>query len=109
MSTLAPSQDPFYIVPSNIASIARGEIIRSRKLPNVNQVFGPDAGDAYQLLYRTNGVKMEPDATVTTVIAPKVPSQGAPRIVAIATPEDSAALDCATSWAVYPSEFCQCQ
>jgi hypothetical protein len=45
---------------------------------------------------------MNADATVTTVISPKTPTKGPPKIVAIASPEDSPATDCALSWALYP-------
>ncbi|UZJ53754.1 hypothetical protein CBS101457_003074 [Exobasidium rhododendri] len=100
-TTLPPSQDPFYVVPDNIASYKRGSIIRSRRIPT-NTGFGDAAGDAYQLLFRTNGVNLLPDATVTTVVAPKVPAKGHPKVVAIATPQDSPAFDCSTSFALYP-------
>ena len=102
VSTVPPSQDPFYQVPTDVAFFPRGHIFRSRKVPDAATIFGPDAGDVYQLIFRTNSVHMKPDAAVTTVIAPKVPAKGLPKIVAIASPEDSPDVDCATSWALYP-------
>lgn len=103
ISSLPPSQDPFYVLPDNLDSYEEGAIIRSRPIPT-NVGFGDSAGSAYQLFYRTNGVNLLPDATVTTVVAPKSPASGVPKVVAIATPEDSAAFDCSVSWSVYPSE-----
>lgn len=102
ISTVPPSQDPFYQVPADVALYPRGHIFRSRRVSDPTTVFGPDAGDTHQLLFRTNGVHLNPDAAVTIVIAPRVPARGPPKIVAIASPEDSPAVDCATSWALYP-------
>lgn len=105
ISSLPPSQDPFYKVPLNVASFPQGHIIRARKLPDTTSLFGINAGDTYQLLFRTNSVHMKPDASVTTVIVPKIPAKGPPKIIAIASPEDSPAIDCALSWALYPGVF----
>lgn len=107
ISTVPPSSDPFYTIPFDIALYPPGSIIRTRKLPN-SAVFGPDAGDAYQLFYRTNSVDLRPDATVTTVIAPKAPAKGAANIVALATAEDASSIDCNPSYAYYPSEAALC-
>jgi len=102
LTHLPPSQDPFYHIPHNIGSYRKGSIIRSRLIPT-NPQFGDAAGTVYQLFYRTNSVHLKPDATVTTVVAPKQPAKGSPKVVAIATPQDSAAFDCTTSWAIYPN------
>lgn len=104
---LPPSRDAFYRVPSNITAYARGDIVRWRPLPSFS-AFGSAAGRAYQLLYRTNGVDMLPDATVTTVVVPATPAPGPAKIVAIATPADSAAIDCQPSFALLESE-CETQ
>lgn len=104
IATLPPSQDPFYKVPANIATYARGSIIRSRKVPETSSIYGPDSGDVYQLLFRTNSIHMQPDAAVTTVIAPKVPAKGSAKIVAVSDPEDSPGIDCALSWSLVPSK-----
>lgn len=102
LAALPPSQDHFYQVPSNVSVYPQGSIIRWRKLPNTTAIWGPDSGQAYQILFRTNSVRMTPDAAVTTVIAPLRPAKGPPKIVAVAAPEDSPAVDCALSWALYP-------
>jgi hypothetical protein len=102
LSTLPPSLDRFYEVPANISIYPKGSIIRSRLVPNATKIWGPNSGDVYQIFYRTNGVRMTPDATVATVIAPRKPAPGPVRIVAVAAPEDSPAVDCALSWAAYP-------
>jgi hypothetical protein len=99
---LPPSQDPFYKSPDDLSCYSPGDIIRSRKVPNTTAIYGPDAGDTYQLLFRTESVKRKMDVSVTTVIAPRKPAKGPPKVIAIASPEDSPAVDCAISWALYP-------
>jgi hypothetical protein len=103
VSITSPSKDPFYTVPQNISEYPKGTIIQERKVENTTIVFGPDAGDVYQLKFRTNSVGMKPDAGVTTIIAPRNPAKGPPNIVAIASAVDSAAVDCALSWVLYPN------
>ena len=103
VSQLPPTQDPFYDIPSNISAYERGSIIRARLLPS-SAHFGDDAGQAHQLVYRTEGLGGKADATVTTVIAPKHIAEGRPKVVAVAAPQDSAAFDCSISWALYPRE-----
>lgn len=103
ISHLRPSQDPFYVVPFNITEYPRGSIIQSRKVPNSIDVFGPNSGDTYQLQFRTHGIHMQPDAAITTIVAPRNPAKGPPKIVAIASAVDSPAVDCTLSWALYPN------
>ncbi|CAO1635274.1 unnamed protein product [Parajaminaea phylloscopi] len=91
-----PLQDPFYRVPANISKYRPGQIIRHRSIPTTS--FGPDADKAWQLFYRTTG-QGKPDGTITTVVTPKRPASGCPKLVAVGMPEDSASLNCATSYA----------
>lgn len=98
-ASLTFPRSPVRSAPANLSAYKLGDIIRTRPVALDN--FGPDADRAFQILYRTNGQdgnKTVPDATVTTLISPKKPAPGPPRIVTIATPENSAALDCAPSY-----------
>ncbi|BGP12281.1 hypothetical protein JCM10213_000023 [Rhodosporidiobolus nylandii] len=91
-----PSSDPFYDVPSNLADLANGDIVRSRKVSTSLDAF---ARSTYQLAYRTTSALNEPAVTVTTVFAPLVPASP-PRLLLVMAPTDSANVDCAPSWAM---------
>jgi len=74
----APPPDAFYDVPETLANFSPGEIIRSRAVAvNALQLL-PIKVDAWQLLYRTTGMNGEPDAAVTTVMAPEGPAKPRP-------------------------------
>lgn len=90
-----PLQDPFYKVPANVSQYKNGQIIRKRSIPTTS--FGPDAKSAWQVFYRTTG-QGHPDATITTIVVPNKPARGVTKIVAAGMPEDSASLNCATSY-----------
>ncbi|CEH12814.1 Lipase, secreted [Ceraceosorus bombacis] len=97
-----PSVDPFYKVPDNIGTYANGAIIRERDITS-DLALGVDSqlfSKVYQLLYRSQTGSNQPDATVTTVFKPKNPKKGVPQIVAYAAFADSAAKDCASSYAL---------
>lgn len=95
-----PSQDPFYRVDADIAKYKPGHVLRERAISPA--YFGPAAQAAYQLFYRTTG-QGQPDGTVTTVVVPKQPTRGVPRLLAIAQPQDSAGLNCNPSYAFTPN------
>ncbi|CEH13168.1 Lipase, secreted [Ceraceosorus bombacis] len=97
-----PTVDPFYRVPSNVASYTNGAIIRERDI-TADVALGVDSNQyskVYQLLYRSQTGLGAPDATVTTVFRPKSPKKGAAQVVTFAAFTDSAAKDCASSYAL---------
>ncbi|KAK0536070.1 hypothetical protein OC842_002108 [Tilletia horrida] len=91
-----PSTDPFYKYSGNLTSQANGAILNSRAVTPV----ATNAAKAYQLLYKTTDAIGTPDATVVTILVPKTPKAGAPKIVGLQLPEDSVSIDCAPSAAL---------
>ncbi|WP_257233067.1 lipase family protein [Rhodococcus qingshengii] len=74
----APPYDAFYDLPADLANFSPGEIIRSRTVA-VNALQSlPIKVDGWQLLYRTVDMNGEPDAAVTTVMAPQGPAKPRP-------------------------------
>lgn len=69
---LLPDADPFYAAPQNLSDYAPGAIIRSRAPPGPLALFSGkiNVQGAWQVLYRTNGINLEPLASVTTIIVP---------------------------------------
>lgn len=73
---LPPTQDPFYNVPSDVASKQNGDVLKSRP---VWTEFDAYSRGTYQLLYRTTNATGGATAAVTTVFAPLKPANP-PRI-----------------------------
>jgi Secretory lipase len=75
-----PADDPFYDPPQGILHAAPGTILRSRDVEVAFLGIIPQKFTATQLLYRTIDMNGEPEATVTTVIAPaeRAPGQVCP-------------------------------
>ncbi|GAC68234.1 putative lipase [Gordonia soli NBRC 108243] len=67
----SPPRDAFYDHPADLATLAPGSIIRTRKITARSLQLLPINVDAWQLLYRTSGADKQPDATVTTVLVPR--------------------------------------
>ena len=65
-----PSDDPFYDPPQGFQHAAPGTVLRSRDVEVAFLGLIPQKFIATQLLYRTTDMHGEPEATVTTVIAP---------------------------------------
>ena len=65
-----PSDDPFYDPPQGFQHAAPGTVLRSRDVEVAFLGLIPQKFTATQLLYRTTDMHGEPEATVTTVIAP---------------------------------------
>ncbi|CAO1615335.1 unnamed protein product [Parajaminaea phylloscopi] len=93
---LPPSQDPFYVIPSNISRYHCGAVLRARPVSLL--AFGHLAGTAEQLFYKTTGSDNESDGTVTTLITPRIALRGKPKLLAIAAATDAASQDCAPSY-----------
>lgn len=67
---LLPSDDPFYDPPAGYQHAVPGTVLRSRDVELAFMGLIPQRVKATQLLYRTSDMHGNPDATVTTVIAP---------------------------------------
>ncbi len=65
-----PKHDPFYDAPQGFRHAAPGTVLRSRDVEVAFLGLIPQKFTATQLLYRTTDMHGEPEATVTTVIAP---------------------------------------
>ncbi|MGV0850102.1 lipase family protein [Mycolicibacterium phlei] len=65
-----PKDDPFYQPPSGFQHAEPGTVLRSRDVELAFLGLIPQRFTATQLLYRTTNMNGEPEATVTTVIAP---------------------------------------
>ncbi len=66
-----PSEDPFYEPPPGFEHAAPGTVLASRDVQLAFLGLIPQRTRAIQLLYRTTDMNGQPEATVTTVIAPK--------------------------------------
>ncbi|MBW0014308.1 lipase family protein [Mycobacterium sp.] len=77
---LLPSDDPFYQPPPGYQHAQPGTVLRSRDVELAFLGLVPQPVRAVQLLYRTMDMNGEPEATVTTVIAPaeRAPGQACP-------------------------------
>ena len=75
-----PVKDPFYVPPQGFQHAAPGTVLRSRDVEVAFLGLIPQKFTATQLLYRTTDMNGEPEATVTTVIAPaeRAPGQVCP-------------------------------
>lgn len=65
-----PAKDPFYEPPAGFEHARPGTILRSRDVELAFMGLVPQQFTATQLLYRTTDSQGEPEATVTTVVAP---------------------------------------
>jgi triacylglycerol lipase len=65
-----PTEDPFYEPPAGFHHAAPGTVLRSRDVEVAFLGLVPQKFTATQLLYRTTDMNGEPEATVTTVLAP---------------------------------------
>lgn len=96
---LLPSDDPFYAVPSNIASFLPGEIINHREPPSEISSYGwvpTHLKKAYQILYRTTNSLQQPTATVLTVLIP--PDADFDKVLSLQMAEDSTTINCGPSY-----------
>lgn len=90
-----PNDDDFYVVPQNINSFSKGQVIRSRLVPT--DIGTNNGATSYQLLYRTSNTQNEATATVATIFVPAKPA-ASPKIFSYQVYEDSTQLDCAPSF-----------
>lgn len=93
-----PDQDPFYYPPNGWQSKQPGDILRSRKIQAASVGILQFNLDAWQMLYRTNGVtRDQPSYTVTTVLVPHNAKRD--HVVTISSPENANFIRCAPSYA----------
>lgn len=94
-----PADDPFYRAPADLASLAPGEVIRSRRV-----VMQPLPGlrlplASYQVLYRTTDSLDRPVATAATVILPWLrPAKAQRRLLSIQIAYDGLSPRCQPSY-----------
>lgn len=91
-----PNEDPFYKVPSSIASYHPGQVISSRKV--TTHIDNSFYSKSFQILYRTQNTAQQPDATVATLWWPKEPVYPT-KVLSFHAFTDSAQLNCNPSWA----------
>lgn len=99
-NTIAPSQDPFYLVPASVGSVPPGTILQHRKPPAPIAAFGiarANLKESHQILYRTTDSHGNATATVLTVLVPY--NADYTKLLSYQVAEDAAALDCAPSYA----------
>lgn len=97
-AAISPANDPFYKAPADLASLAPGDVIRSRTtrvqpLPGLKLSY-----KTYQVLYRTTDTQDAPVATVATIMLPlKAPKTGR-KLVSYQTAYDGLAAKCQPSY-----------
>ena len=96
-----PRDDPFYDPPQGFQHAAPGTVLRSRDVEVAFLGLIPQKFTATQLLYRTTDMNGEPEATVTTVIAPaeRAPGQVCP-VVSYQCAIDAVTSRCFPSYAL---------
>ncbi len=110
---LLPADDPFYDPPQGFQHAAPGTVLRSRDVEVAFLGLIPQKFTATQLLYRTTDMNGEPEATVTTVIAPaeRAPGQVCP-VLSYQCAIDAVTSRCFPSyalrrWALAPGALAQ--
>ena len=104
----APANDPFYAAPSPIPSVAPGTVLRSRVV-STTALGLPLPLRSWQVMYRTNDTKGQPEAAVATIVVPVVSvggllnallggGGGVRNLVSYQTAEDGLSTTCAPSY-----------
>jgi hypothetical protein len=96
-AVLAPDVDPFYVAPPSMPAAAPGTVLRSRPIA-MGALGLPLPFPAWQVLYRTNDTKGNPEATVATIVLPLTPALGRRPLVSYQPAEDSLTSLCAPSY-----------
>ena len=96
---LLPIEDPFYLPPDgdHWKDLPPGSILKRREV-TIAKLFidKKSKAKAYQLLYSTQDVRGDPDASVTTIIVPVSPNNK--RVVSLQSAYDSPDPNCAPSF-----------
>jgi triacylglycerol lipase len=93
-----PDRDPFYRGPEGYEACAPGTILRSRIVTITGLPVLTNSSAAYQLLFRSTDAHGKAIAAVTTILKPRVPAPGAPKLLSYQTAEDSLTTGCAPSY-----------
>lgn len=95
-----PDQDPFYRAPDSLDHYAPGTVLRSRRVSvlGLTSLLGSISAD--QLLFRSTDATGDPIAAVTTLLKPRLPAPGPPKVVSYQVFEDSLTTGCAPSYAL---------
>ncbi|EMG49582.1 Lipase 1 [Candida maltosa Xu316] len=93
-----PSEDPFYSPPAGYENAKNGEILKLRKTPHQlsSLVFPAEIKNSWQLLVKSEDQFGNDTAIVTTIIEPY--NADPSKLLSYQTFEDSASVDCATSY-----------
>ncbi|RDA86605.1 hypothetical protein CP532_5972 [Ophiocordyceps camponoti-leonardi (nom. inval.)] len=96
-----PTQDPFYLVPNDVANVAPGTILKRRKPPSSLVTAGEDeyAEEVHQILYRTTDEDGKATATVLTVLIPYNADRN--KVVSFQSASHAVTIDCATSFTFF--------
>lgn len=97
---LAPTNDEFYEVPSNVSEYKAGDIIRWRPPPVQLRsiVFPLNVKNAWQLQIRSEDSLGNPTAVVTTIVEPY--NADPTKLLSFQSFEDLPSLNCSPSYAV---------
>jgi triacylglycerol lipase len=95
---LLPINDPFYVPGvDQWESLPRGTILDKREVTIASLIPGTESeAKAYQMLYFTQDLNEQPQASVTTIIVPKEPRLG--RVISVQNAYDSPDPNCAPSY-----------
>lgn len=94
-----PHDDPFYAAPSNIASYAKGTVVRQRATKSTFAVaLGSQVAKSYQIGVASENTQKQAILAVATVIVPKDPKSET-GILSFQNFEDATSFSCAPSWA----------
>lgn len=97
---LPPTMDSFYLPPADWLKAKPGAVLKWRNIkPGFTQVNDMNVQDAYQILYRSNGIdESVPMATVTTVLVPHNYRKN--KLVMMMPYQDSNYIGCAPSYMI---------
>jgi len=98
-----PDHDPFYSVPSGIAKLPNGTILKWRSV-QTSAGYGlvPTLATSWQVQYKTENTQFRASADVATIMVPDMPWTGpGPRpLVSYQTAEDGVGSKCSPSYAL---------
>ncbi|KAK6222908.1 hypothetical protein LQW54_000718 [Pestalotiopsis sp. IQ-011] len=98
-TSLPPSEDPFYVPPSDFETFAPGAVLRIRSDPsNITTVVNCSA--AYNILYRSTDAQYQPSWAVTTLLVPHpnlIPANSTARLLSYQIPYNSPDVDASPS------------
>lgn len=98
---LLPSADPFFDAPDDVASLAPGEVIRSRQVELKDFWASHHQSQAWQLLYRSTDLNGVAGVAATTIVLPRKPApQGQFMLLSFQCAIDAVTSACFPSYAL---------